>query len=99
MGDVAGSLDLSSLGLPGMSFPGFGGLVQDDDDDDDVDYVDDEDDGYDEEIEDAVVQIDAPETLPGKGQLPPGGSAFGSTAPGGTAPSSTGGFPSSHDEG
>ena len=45
MGTVAGglaeSLDLSSLGLPGMSFPGFGGPpaeLNDEDEDDDSDY-------------------------------------------------------------
>ena len=68
MGTVAGglaeSLDLSSLGLPGMSFPGFGGppgeLNDEDEDDDSDDYdsdydsdsdSDDEDDDDDEEEE------------------------------------------------
>ena len=88
MGTVAGglaeSLDLSSLGLPGMSFPGFGGPPgelndedeDDDSDDNDSDYdSDDEDDDDDEEEEDAdeIVQIDAPDPLPGQGQLPPAG--------------------------
>jgi len=95
MGNVAGglaeSLDLSSLGLPGMSFPGFGGPASDmndaamsdadgDEDDDEGDYLDEDDDGdfrddasdY-EEDEDAIIEIDAPDTLRGQGQLPPGG--------------------------
>ncbi len=100
MGDVAGSLDLSSLGLPGMSFPGFGPPAVDDEDDDDADYIDDDlDDEDDDDIEDTVVQIDAPDTLGGQGQLPPGGAARDNAASGGTAPNSTGGFPSSRDEG
>jgi DNA-binding YbaB/EbfC family protein len=98
MGTVAGgladSLDLSSLGLPGMSFPGFGGSpseLKDDDEDDDSDYdsdYDDDDSDYDDsddsdddsdyddddsDDEDEIVEIDAPDPLPGQGQLPPGG--------------------------
>jgi len=81
MGDVAGSLDLSSLGLPGMSFPGFGGPALDDGDDDvddETGFLDDDDDADDDsddddEIVDSVLQIDAPESLPGRGQLPAGG--------------------------
>ena len=88
MGTVAGglaeSLDLSSLGLPGMSFPGFGGppgeLNDEDEDDDSDDYDsdydsddDEEDDDDDEEDADEIVQIDAPDPLPGQGQLPSAG--------------------------
>jgi len=94
MGTVAGglaeSLDLSSLGLPGMSFPGFGGppgeLNDEDEDDDSDDYdsdydsdsdsddeEDDEEDDDDEEDADEIVQIDAPDPLPGQGQLPSAG--------------------------
>ena len=84
MGTVAGglaeSLDLSSLGLPGMSFPGFGGppgeLNDEDEDDDsgyDSDYEEDDEEDDDEGDEDEIVQIDVPEPLPGQGQLPPAG--------------------------
>ena len=86
MGTVAGglaeSLDLSSLGLPGMSFPGFGGPpgeLNDEDEDDDSDYdsdYDSDDEEHDEEEEedaDEIVQIDAPDPLRGQGQLPPAG--------------------------
>ena len=87
MGTVAGglaeSLDLSSLGLPGMSFPGFGGPPgelndEDDDSDYDSDYdsddeEDDDEDDDEEEDADEIVQIDAPDPLPGQGQLPPAG--------------------------
>ena len=83
MGTVAGglaeSLDLSSLGLPGMSFPGFGGPpgeLNDEDEDDsdyDSDYEEDVEGDDDEGDEDEIVQIDAPDPLPGQGQLPPAG--------------------------
>jgi len=85
-GGLAGSLDLSSLGLPGLNFPGFGGSATDDSaaedaDDDDDEYLEDEDEGEypdedpDEGIIDSSVDVGAPRDLPG--QLPPGGSPAG----------------------
>jgi len=82
-GGLAGSLDLSSLGLPGLNFPGFGPVPDDgadedaDDDGEDDEYLDDEDEGEypdedpDEGIIDSGVDVGAPRDLPG--QLPPGG--------------------------
>ena len=86
-GGLAGSLDLSSLGLPGMSFPGFGGppseLSDDDDDDDDDSDYDDYDDDDDDDDDDEIVQIDAPDTLlPGRGQVPPSGPGGSSSSRG-----------------
>ena len=89
IGTVAGglseSLDLSALGLPGLSFPGFGGSpaeltdeLTDEDDEDDFDEYNeyDEDDEDDEDDDtDEVIEIDAPATPPGR--LPPGDSAAG----------------------
>ena len=83
-GGLAGSLDLSSLGLPGLNFPGFGGSATDDSadedaDDDDDEYLEDEgeypDEDPDEGIIDSGVDVGAPRDLPG--QLPPGGSPAG----------------------
>jgi len=83
-GGLAGSLDLSSLGLPGLNFPGFGGSATDDSadedaDDDDDEYLEDEgeypDEDPDEGIIDSIVDVGAPRDLPG--QLPPGGSPAG----------------------
>ena len=67
-GGLAGSLDLSSLGLPGMAFPGFGGPAADEDEDEDEDDDEDEDEYQDDE----VVDVDAPDAQPGPEQLPPG---------------------------
>jgi len=78
MGSVAGGLDLSSMGLGGLSIPGFGGpageLAADDDDDEEDLYEDDDDDEDDEVTEDAVIVDEAPDgnsqpgsTQPGKG--------------------------------
>ncbi len=83
-GGLAGSLDLSSLGLPGLNFPGFGGQTADDDDEDDEDDEDEyQDEGEypdedpDEDVIDGGVEIgvDAPPAPPG--QLPRGGSPSG----------------------
>jgi nucleoid-associated protein EbfC len=78
MGTVAGglaeSLDLSSLGLPGMSFPGFGGPPAGLNDEDDGDYDEDYAEDYaEDEDEDEAMEIDAPDTLPAQVQLPPAG--------------------------
>jgi len=88
-GGLAGSLDLSSLGLPGLDFPGFGGPAPDDGDDEEDDEYQDEgeypDEDPDEDIIDVGVGVDvgvetgveigAPPAPPG--QLPPGGSPSG----------------------
>lgn len=88
-GGLAGSLDLSSLGLPGLNFPGFGGQAVDDDEEEEEDDEDDEyqdegeypDEDPDEDIVDGGVEIGigvdgaAPPAPPG--QLPPGGSPSG----------------------
>ena len=85
-GGLAGSLDLSSLGLPGLTFPGFGGPPDDGDDEEDDEYQDEgeypdeyPDEDPDEDIIDVGVEtgveIGAPPAPPG--QLPPGGSLSG----------------------
>jgi len=85
-GGLAGSLDLSSLGLPGLTVPGFGGPPDDGDDEEDDEYQDEgeyPDEDPDEDIIDVGVdvgvetgvEIGAPPAPPG--QLPPGGSPSG----------------------
>ncbi len=70
MGSVAGGLDLSSMGLGGLSIPGFGGPAGElaADDDDDGFYDDDDDD--DDDLDDAVFIDEAPDgpTDPGPNQ-------------------------------
>ena len=66
MSSVAGSLDLSSMGLGGMAFPGFGPPAVESDEDDEYDGSEyDEDD----EVDDDAAIVD------GQAELPPGQSA------------------------
>jgi len=70
MGSVAGGLDLSSMGLGGLSIPGFGGPAGElPAEDDDEEFYDDDDD----DLDDAVIVDEAPDdpTQPGPHQLDP----------------------------
>jgi len=74
MGSVAGGLDLSSMGLPGLSFPGFGGPAADEFDDDDDDDDDDDEDFAEQEAFDQESDIQhrfAVEQDRGRAALPP----------------------------
>ena len=69
-GGLAGSLDLSTLGLPGLGgFPGFGGVLEEDDSDDRDDATDDPEVGYDSDDPDDPDVLDAARR---PGELPPG---------------------------
>ena len=67
MSSVAGSLDLSAMGLGGMNFPGFGPPAVDGDEEDEYD-----DSEYDEDDE---VDDDDAGTVDGRAELPPGQAA------------------------
>jgi DNA-binding YbaB/EbfC family protein len=80
MGSVASSLDLSSMGLPGLNFPGFGAqqaleqdfedFEEDDDDDDETGYADAA--AVDAEIieeEAELAEQDEPPAAPGPGRI------------------------------
>jgi len=72
-GGLAGSLDLSTLGLPGLGgFPGFGGVLEEDDRDDRDDDTDDPEVGYDSDDPDDPDDPDVLDAALRPGELPPG---------------------------